>query len=125
MSDHAQGASSSLNRSIGELSRFLRRSSPRCRVWDSGLRGQLNGLIWEVGRRGFEAGFKAAHEECARAVEASGQFPVALTFSGSPKLAPSAEGQISIRSSVQKVSFLKLPAFAREVSFWDRFTRNK
>ena len=123
MNDHAQGASASLNRSNGELSRFLRRSSPRCRVWDSGLRGRLNGLIWEIGRKGFEAGYRAAHEECARAVEESGEFPTTLSYSGQPKLAPAAEGQVSIRSSVQKVRFFKLPAFEREISFWDRFFR--
>ena len=121
MNDHAQGASSSLNRSIGELSRFLRRSSPRCKVWGSGLRGQLDGLIWEIGRKGFEAGFRAAHEECALRVEEFGTFPTDLSYSGQPKLAPGADGQFSVRSSVQKVSVLKLPAFVREISFWDRF----
>jgi hypothetical protein len=121
MNEQAQGASSSLNRTIGELSRFLRRSSPSCRVFDPGLRGQLNGLIWEIGRKGFEAGFRAAHEECARAVEASDQFPTAISYMGQPKLAPRAEAQISIRSSMQRVRVFKLPSFAREISFWDRF----
>ena len=121
MNDYAQGASSSLNRTIGELSRFLRRSSPRCTVGEAGLRGQLNGLIWEIGRRSFEDGFRAAHEQCAKAVEDSGEFPTTISYAGRPRLAPAAEGQVSLRSSVQKIRFLMLPAFAREISFWDRF----
>jgi hypothetical protein len=124
MDDYARGASSSLNRSVAELERFVGKSSSRFQSAETGLRGRLNTLIWQIGRRGFEAGYREAHAQCARLVEENGEFPTTMSFSGRPKLAPSADGLVVVRASIQKVRLFKLPSFSREISFWDRFKRS-
>lgn len=121
MNDYAQGAASSLNKSVSELERFVGRSSSRCQSTGNGLRGRLNGLIWEIGRKGFEAGFREAHAQCARYVDEKGEFPTTILYSGQPKLSPNAVGLITVRSNLQKVVIFKLPNFVREISLWDWF----
>jgi len=124
MDDEARGASSSLNKSIGELQRFVGGGSSRYQTMRGGLRGKLDALIWEVGRKAFEAGYREAHAECARLVEETREFPVTIKYAGTPKLSPYVSGLVSVRASVQKIKIFKLPSFAREVSFWDRFKRS-
>jgi hypothetical protein len=125
MDDQAKGAASSLNKSIGELNQFAGKFSSGCQASGSGLRERLNQLIWGIGRRGFEAGYREAHAQCAREVMKTGEFPVMITYSGRPTLSPSAMGVVAIRSSVQKFRVFKLPVFAREISIWDWFAKPK
>lgn len=120
MDDFARGASSSLNKSISDLRRFVGR--PTLNRGYS-LRDTLDALIWEIGRKGFEAGYRAAHDQCAQSIENDGVFPVVMKYDGRPRLAPSVSGPLSVRSTVQKIKLFKIPAFDREVSFWDRLFR--
>jgi hypothetical protein len=119
MDDFARGASSSLNRSITELRRFVGRSS-LAGAYGNSLRDTLDALIWEVGRKGFEAGYRAAHDQCACSIEDSGLFPIEITYNGKPRLAPSVRGNLQVRSTIQKIKIFKIPSFIREVSLWDR-----
>lgn len=123
MDDYAGGASSSLKKTIAELSGFVGNNSTHVQTARDGLRGQLDELIWNVGRKGFEAGYREAHAQIAKHVEETGKFPVTITFSGSPKLSPFALGPVRVRASVQRIRFFKLPSFVREISFWERFKR--
>ena len=94
----AEGASSSLNKTITELIGF---TGKRPKNPDYPLRKKLHQMLAALAEKWMKKGFNRGHKESLKAFKTTGKVPSKLAYKGARTLFPGQKRSIQLKSAVK------------------------